>query len=68
MPQADEREQLWDRAIPRKVPGRSDIDFRELAKRFDFTGGMPCFQELLLPMVTSSQVASLAWCIKLVQR
>lgn len=39
LPGARAREQIWLCNFPDKAPKSEDVDFRELADRFDFTGG-----------------------------
>ncbi|HEY0674034.1 MAG TPA: ATP-binding protein [Longimicrobiales bacterium] len=39
LPQAREREQIWKVQLHRRTPLASDVNFRELAERYDVTGG-----------------------------
>ncbi|HET9440733.1 MAG TPA: ATP-binding protein [Longimicrobiales bacterium] len=39
LPQAKEREQIWKVQLHRRTPLANDVNFRELAERYDVTGG-----------------------------
>jgi hypothetical protein len=39
LPEADERERLWQRMMPDAVRVAPDIDFKKLAERFEMSGG-----------------------------
>ena len=39
LPGASEREQLWQRLIPEKVPREDGLDFAALAQRYELSGG-----------------------------
>ncbi|KAL6053112.1 AAA domain-containing protein [Balamuthia mandrillaris] len=40
LPNVAQREQLWRQLLPPKAPLKEDIDFRELAEKFAFSGGV----------------------------
>ena len=39
LPEADDREKLWKTMLPREAQVEDDIDFKNLAKRYEFSGG-----------------------------